>query len=158
MTNQCNSSYRRKLTVGGILFILLVTVIYVAIETEIIDVWKQTTTFTFDWIFANWYQFASASNLSISQNNDSSWPHASARHIRERLGKPLKIGYSTKVFGEAWICHKCLNSCPELKNRCVNTADRCQYNYAGVTFFHMRDSFHISWHIPPFQKCVFALM
>ena len=78
MTNQCNSSYRRKLTVGGILFILLVTVIYVAIETEIIDVWKQTTTFTLDWIVANWYQFASASNLSISQNDDSSWPHANA--------------------------------------------------------------------------------
>ena len=61
---------RRNLNIGGILLILVVTSIYVATETEIVDVWKQ-------------------------------------------------------------VC---------------------------VTFFHMRDSFHISWHRPPFQKWVFGVM
>ena len=125
-----------------ILALNVVTVIYVAIETEISDVWKQTTTFTFDWIVANWYQFVSASNLLISQNNESSWTLTNAHHIPERFEKPLKIGYSANVFGETWMYHKCLESCPKLKNTCVHTADRCQYNYAGVTFLtsHYRNN------------------
>ena len=163
MTNQSGSTYRRKLTVGGILFVLLVTSIYVAMETEIVDIWRQAATFNFEWTKANWYKFASASNLSISQNNNSSWTLANAHHnasplFPERFGKPLKIGYATKVFGATWTYQKGLESCPDLKSRCMYTADRTQYNDADVMLFHMRDSFQISWQRPPFQKWVFGIM
>ena len=67
------SSYtcRRNINIGGILLILVVTSICVAMETEIVDVWRPTTKFNFDWTLVNWYQFASANKLPLSQNNDS---------------------------------------------------------------------------------------
>ncbi|KAI0217044.1 Alpha-(1,3)-fucosyltransferase C [Lamellibrachia satsuma] len=163
MRIQNGYSCRRKINIGSILFILVVTSIYVAIVTEIVDVWRPKTKFNFDWTLVNWYEFASANNLSISQNNDCSWTLANAHHnatplFPERLGKPLKIGYATKVFGVEWEYQKHLESCPELKSSCLFSANRSQYNDADVLLFHMRDSFRIPSHRPPFQKWVFGLM
>ena len=126
-------------------------------ETEIVNFWRQKTKFNFAW-----YKFSSAQNLTITQTSKSSMNLTNTLHnaiqlFPERFGKPLKIVYVNKKFGAAWGFQKHLNGCPELKSRCVYTADRSQYRDADVLLFHMRDSFQLPRHRPPFQKWVLAL-
>ena len=181
MTNQSGYTSRQKMTVGSALFILIVTSMYVAMETDIADLWRQVTKFKVDWqkfasvkqwtitqsnsralTLANWYKFASAHNLTISPNNNSSWTFTKAHHndtalFPERFGKPLKILYATTWFDTTWGYQTYLDTCPKLKSRCVYTTDKSQYRDADVLLFHMRDSFKILTHRPPFQKWVFNI-
>ena len=180
MAIQYRNKYRRKLTTSATALIVLTLSFYVVLETDIVDVRKQAKKFE---TAVNWYRSVSSSNSTLVRNG-SSWSNlmlnvtgkqkespvtltsATARQndtvlFPDRVGKPLKIVFWTKLFEQTWGFQsgfdEQMNSCPDLKKICVFTYNRSQGHDADVLLFHMRNSFQFPSHRPPFQKWVFAI-
>ena len=158
MSSPEGGRYRRCVYVCGVFILIFFLAYYIVVENDIVDYnMRAKKVYT-------WWHYAPV-NESTSLNDSSSAANDSSPMLfPERAGKLLRIAYWTTVLGVegrwGWSVRfpKQLDSCPDLKDKCVFTGDRSQYNNSDVLLFHMRDSFKVNSYRPPFQKWVFAIM